>query len=204
MLDFQRIAERGTKEIVVSAPEQVREVDEYSPMSVRKRVPEEWTRDLSKFPVAEGFYGHPEMALAEELVPVSRQYTWRKARDHAEIMYSYLWGWPRWMASHSFHVHPDAAADKGLAQPNISGLDPTGTLLSSMMLALIGRGWLMGGDFSYRIMRQIGLNDFVTAKGKLVDKREEGPNLRLVCEVWCENQHGDKVVTGAASGVVAN
>jgi acyl dehydratase len=201
VIDFKRISERGDADIVLPKPDQVVEAEDYTPLALRKRVPEEWARDLKEFPVSDAHYGHPDMPIGQSLVPMSRQYMWRKARDHAEILYSYIFGWPRWKAAFSFHVHPEAAADKGLARPNVSGLDPT-TLISQMMLALVGQGWLLGGEFTYRIMHQISVDDFITAKGTLIDKREEGPNLRLVCEIWCENQRGEKVFTGEASGVI--
>jgi acyl dehydratase len=202
VLDFVTISERDSEAIIVPVPEVVTEADAYTPTPVHKRDEAEWQRDLEKFPITNAWYGRADTPIGQELVPISRQYTWRRARDHAEIMYKYLSGWPDWMASHSFHVHPDAAADKGLAKANISGLDPTGTLVSHMMLALAGTGWLVGGQFAYRVSRQILLDDFVTAKGRVIDKRDEGDQVRLVCEVWVENQRGERVVKGEASALV--
>jgi hypothetical protein len=203
ILDFKKISEREGSSIVVPVPDVVAEVSDYEPMPISRRVADEWARDLSAAPVANVHYARADMRIGQDLVPVSCQYTWRKARDHAEFMYKYLFGWPDWMATHSFHVHPDAAAAYGLDRPNISGLNATGTLIPSMMLAALGQGWLEGGEFAYRVAKQMMLDDFLTAKGRLIEKRPEGANLRLVCDVWCENQRGERVVTGKASGVIA-
>ena len=202
VLDYVTISERQGERIVISNPDGAHEVIDYAPIDIRPRVQEEWERDLTRFPVANSHYGRADMEVGQDLVPVSRQYSWRKARDHAECVYHYMFGWPSWMAAHSFHVHPEAAADKGLPKPNISGLDPTGTLLSIFMTSLAGTGWLQGGEFSYQIVKQIELQDFVTAKGRLLEKREEGDYVRLVCEVWVENQRGTRVVRGQASALV--
>jgi len=38
--------------------------------------------------------------------------------------------------------------------------------------------------------------------GVVKDKQPDGSRTRVVVEVWCENQHGDKTAVGTASGLI--
>ena len=45
-----------------------------------------------------------------------------------------------------------------------------------------------------------GINE--QTQGVLVGEASEGDSIRLECEVWVENQRGQKVIVGKASGLV--
>ena len=49
----------------------------------------------------------------------------------------------------------------------------------------------------------VEVDDDITVRGVVRDKVEESGKVRLMLEVWCENQRGEKVVVGKASGLVA-
>ena len=44
--------------------------------------------------------------------------------------------------------------------------------------------------------------DTLTVKGVVTDKIPEGNAMRLVLDVWLENQAGEPATTGTASGLV--
>jgi hypothetical protein len=47
----------------------------------------------------------------------------------------------------------------------------------------------------------VQVNDVLTAHGVLKEKVPEADRTRLVLDVWLENQDGDKVLVGSASGL---
>jgi len=53
---------------------------------------------------------------------------------------------------------------------------------------------------SYKVMVFPG--DILTCKGKVVDKRIEGDDKFVFCELWIENQKHEKVVTSANAVIV--
>lgn len=48
-----------------------------------------------------------------------------------------------------------------------------------------------------------GIVDGVTVKGIIKDKQMENSRIRLVLDVWMENEEGQKVIVGSASGLVS-
>jgi len=45
--------------------------------------------------------------------------------------------------------------------------------------------------------------EMVTVKGLIKDKQIENSRIRLVLDVWMENEEGQKVIVGSASGLVS-
>ena len=174
---------------------------DYVPPLFVPRDPGAWTRDLKTLPVSDVHYGSKDTPLGTELIPISRQYTWRRVRDASEMLYGIVYGWPDWARAFNIHTSEEAAQAYGLPEANVGSTDQT-AILSNMMLAFLGPGWLRGGAFSLRWIRPMALSDFVTGKGRLTGKVIEGDNARLECEVWVENQRGEKTVVGKASGLV--
>ena len=204
-LHYVPIGQRSEKPSEAPVKQSVKDVQEeepnYSPPEFIPRDPGAWNRDTVEVPVSHIHYGHVDTPLGTELLPVSKQYTWRKVRDASEMSYGNLYGWPDWARAYNIHTNAEAAAAYGLPEPNVGSPDQV-AMLSNMMLAFAGPGWLVGGRFSLRWIRPMALTDFVTAKGRLVGKQIENENVRLECEVWVENQRGEKTVVGKASGVI--
>ena len=44
----------------------------------------------------------------------------------------------------------------------------------------------------------------VTVKGIIKDKQMENSRIRLVLDVWMENEEGQKIIVGSASGFVSS
>ena len=73
--------------------------------------------------------------------------------------------------------------------------------LGELLIKFFGPGYL-GGTLSLAITRSAWPDDVITVKGTVREKTAEGEGLRLILDVWCENQHGEKVMVGTASGLV--
>jgi acyl dehydratase len=70
-----------------------------------------------------------------------------------------------------------------------------------LLVKFFGLGYL-GGTLSLAIIRSAWPDDVITVKGTVREKTIEGEKVRLMLDVWCENQHGEKVMVGTASGLV--
>ena len=73
-------------------------------------------------------------------------------------------------------------------------------MLGELFIKFFREGYI-GGTLSFNLIRQTQLDDVLTAKGVITDKRPEGDRVRLELDVWLENQNGDKVLVGKASGL---
>lgn len=149
-----------------------------------------------------------ETPLGTELVPVSCQMTSRFSRDYYEqgidaamakvISTGYPLG--SYHKTHNIHTDDELARREGLEKPNAPG--PLATVqVFKMMHTMFGEGWVRSGRFNLRLVRQIMLDDFITAKGAVVGHRLEEGQVRVECDVWAENQRGEKIVVGSASAL---
>ncbi len=101
----------------------------------------------------------------------------------------------------TIHTDLEAARREGLPAPVAIG-PQVAALLFQQLRMCFEKGWVEGGRCEIVFRRPVFVTDFCVAKGT-VTRREEGrDSVRLHCDVWIENQKGDKVVAGTASGVV--
>lgn len=129
-----------------------------------------------------------DLPIGFELEPVTRQMTLDKSRIYQ--------GWPE---SRNRHCDYDAAHATGLRAPNINGAQ-TAEMLGILFIRFFGKDYL-GGTLAFNLISQVQLDDVLTAKGVVKEKVAEGSRTRLVLDVWVENQRGEKVLAGTASGL---
>jgi acyl dehydratase len=79
----------------------------------------------------------------------------------------------------------------------------TADYISELMTNQFERGWLLHGRLSLAFLRPAFAGDTLTANGAKREELDEGAFTRRVYDVWCENQGGEAVTAGTASGVVA-
>ena len=104
-------------------------------------------------------------------------------------------------AETTIHTDEAAAKQEGLPAPVATG-PQVAALIFRQLRTCFGRGWIEGGRCELTFRRPVYVTDFCVARG-LVTRREETPEgVRLHCDVWIENQAGDKVIVGTASGLV--
>lgn len=124
-----------------------------------------------------------------ELEPLTRKITLDKSRLYQ--------GWP---AIRNRHTDYAAAQATGLREPNING-GQTAEYLGELFVKFFGTGFV-GGKLSISFIGTVALDDEVTARGLVKERIVDGDRVRLVLDVWLENQHGRKVLVGTGSGWV--
>jgi acyl dehydratase len=75
--------------------------------------------------------------------------------------------------------------------------------ISELMAGRFERGWLLHGRLSLAFVAPSFAGDTLTAKAAKREELDEGAFVRHVYDAWCENQRGETVTVGTASGVVA-
>ena len=98
----------------------------------------------------------------------------------------------------SIHTDEAWAHAKGFRTTLAQGMMST-AYASELMTRLLGASFLAGGTLSMAFIRPVYAGDRLTVHGLVEETRREGARTRVVVEVWCENQHGEKTVAGTAS-----
>lgn len=101
----------------------------------------------------------------------------------------------------TIHTDYEAAAREGLSAPVAIGPQVAALIFRQMRLCF-GEGWIVGGKYDVTFRKPVFVTDFCVARGVVSKTEAEGDRLRVHCDVWVENQKGDKVIVGAASGLV--
>jgi acyl dehydratase len=68
-----------------------------------------------------------------------------------------------------------------------------------MMTDNFGEAYLAGGEIAVSFIKPVRPGDAIRARGVVQEIRVEGAKQRLTCEVWLENQVGEKTTAGNAS-----
>jgi len=101
----------------------------------------------------------------------------------------------------TIHTDYEAAAKEGLPAPVAIG--PQVAALTFRQLRMcFGTGWIVGGKYDLTFRKPVFVTDFCVARGTVTKTENEGDKLRVQCDVWVENQKGEKVIAGTASGLV--
>jgi acyl dehydratase len=101
----------------------------------------------------------------------------------------------------SIHTDEAWARAKGFRAPLAQAMMST-AYISEMMTQLLGAGFVKGGSMSVAFIKPVYVGDRLTVHGVVKDKRPENGATRVVVDVWCENQHGEKTAAGTASGLI--
>jgi acyl dehydratase len=101
----------------------------------------------------------------------------------------------------SIHTDEAWARAKGFKAPLAQGMMST-AYVSEMMTAFLGAGFVKGGTMSMAFVKPVYAGDRLTVHGVVKEKRAEGAATRVVVDVWCENQDGEKTAVGTASGLL--
>jgi 3-hydroxybutyryl-CoA dehydratase len=101
----------------------------------------------------------------------------------------------------SIHTDEAWARAKGFRAPLAQGMMST-AYVSEMMTNFLGEGFVKGGTLSMSFIQPVYAGDRLTIHGEVKEKRAEGTATRVVVEVWCENQEGERTAAGTASGLI--
>lgn len=136
----------------------------------------------------------PQPTRQGELTPIVRSVTQERMTAYSEDSANALRG-------QSIHVQEEAARAAGFPTTVAQGL-MSADYISELMTGALGQGWILAGRLSLAFVRPVLCGDTVTATGRLAETIDEGAFLRRVYDVWCENQRGEVVTVGRASGLV--
>lgn len=101
----------------------------------------------------------------------------------------------------SIHSDEAFAREKGFRAPLAQGMMST-AYVSEMMTQLLGAGFIKGGTLSMAFIKPVYVGDRLTVHGVVKETHAQSDGTRVVVEVWCENQDGEKTAVGTASGVL--
>jgi 3-hydroxybutyryl-CoA dehydratase len=101
----------------------------------------------------------------------------------------------------SIHTDEAWARKKGFRTTLAQGMMST-AYVSEMMTRLLGAGFVKGGAISIAFIKPVYAGDRLTVHGVVKEMRPESGGTRVVIDVWCENQHGEKTAAGQASGLM--
>ena len=101
------------------------------------------------------------------------------------------------------YIHSDEAfaRKKGFRAPLAQAMMST-AYVSELMTRFVGAGFVKGGRMAMTFIKPVLAGDTLTVHGVVKERQPEGGRTRVVVEVWCENQHGEKTAVGTASGVI--
>lgn len=139
---------------------------------------------------------HKELEIGYEIEPVSYEITQEKINRYSRYVF---YG----KDTQNIHTDDEVARQAGLPRALAQGRYPIG-YISERMRDFFGTGWIRGGKLEVSLVKGIYPGDTVTVKGTITDKVREGDTVRLVLDVWLENQNGEQATIGTASGLVAD
>jgi acyl dehydratase len=128
------------------------------------------------------------VAVGQELPALTKDVTQRRIDVYSGVR-------PR-----SIHTDEAWAHQKGFRTTLAQGMMST-AYASELMTKLLGAGFLKGGTLSMAFIKPVYAGDRLTVRGVVKETRPEGAGTRVVVEVWCQNQHGEKTAVGTASGL---
>ncbi len=166
------------------------------------------TRDLEQRPVAQGAMlmlwagatlpiGQRSVATASAGKPVTEQALPADGRPLAPITANFpparLQAYGSVAAAQDpIHLDPQVAQQTRFGRNIAQGLLVL-TLLSRLMTQAFGERWLASGTLQVRFVKPVFVDDRITAGGVGIASDETR------CVVWCENQHGESVISGHAT-----
>jgi acyl dehydratase len=101
------------------------------------------------------------------------------------------------------YIHSDEAfaRKRGFRAPLAQAMMST-AYVSELMTRFVGTGFVKGGTMSMTFIKPVFAGDRLTVHGVVEEQHPEHGRTRVVVEVWCENQDGDKTAIGTATGLL--
>ena len=102
---------------------------------------------------------------------------------------------------YSIHTDEAWARKKGFRAPLAQAMMST-AYVSELMTRFVGSGFVKGGAMSMVFIKPVYVGDRLTVHGVVKERQAEGSATRVIVDVWCENQDGEKTAVGTASGLI--
>lgn len=126
------------------------------------------------------------------------------ARHFSQKEFDKRWGWINRRQGANRTVHFDAASAQLEGLPKaFAGAPDVMALIFKSALHFFGETWVRSGAASLTAARPTFMGDYVSSKGYVKEIIDLGDGTRrVVCEVWVEDQRGEKKIVGSISGLV--
>jgi acyl dehydratase len=143
------------------------------------------------------------MAIITRDTPEGAEFSGKLKTVTEERVYAFSGGFPKGPDWPKKNIHTDLEFAKSCGLPTraASGAMFEG-YLTELMIDLFGENWLSGGRMELKFIAIVDVGDKLLPKAIIQSKYIEDSGVRFVMEVWCQNQHGNKVVVGTATGIV--
>jgi acyl dehydratase len=136
---------------------------------------------------------HAGLDIGYEIEPVTYDMTQEKINVYSRRVFD-------GRDTKNIHTDDEVARRAGLPRALAQGRYPI-AYISERMLAFFGMGWIQGGKLDVTLIKGIFPGDTITVKGVITEKIPEDGAVRLVLDVWLENQQGEQATAGVASGL---
>ena len=137
---------------------------------------------------------HHDLPVGFEIEPATYDIT----REKIAVYSRYVFGG---RDTKNIHTDDDTARRAGLPRAVAQGRYPI-AYMSERALAFFGPGWVRGGRLDVKLVKPIYPGDTIRVRGTVKDKATDSGAMRIVLDMWLENQHGERVTVGTASGLV--
>jgi acyl dehydratase len=127
--------------------------------------------------------------IGQELPPLVKEIPQRRIDAYSGVRPNYI------------HSDEAFARKKGFRAPLAQAMMST-AYVSELMMRFVGAGFVKGGRMAMTFIKPVLAGDTLTVHGVVKERQPERGRTRVVVEVWCENQHGDKTAVGTASGLI--
>ncbi|MFL5229308.1 MAG: MaoC family dehydratase [Microvirga sp.] len=131
----------------------------------------------------------PPAAAGDTLPALTKEITQRKIDVYSGVK------------PHSIHTDEGWARAKGFKAPLAQAMMST-AYVSELMTRFLGAGFVKGGTISMVFIKPVYVGDRLMVHGVVKERRADGAGTRVVVDVWCENQDGEKTAVGTASGLL--
>ena len=74
-------------------------------------------------------------------------------------------------------------------------------LVSQFVMGFFGRTWLTSGKVAMSFTKPVLSGKSLSVKAVIKEKAPEDSGVRIGLDVWCENEDGERVLTGTASAL---
>ena len=143
------------------------------------------------------------MAIITKDIPEGHEVSGKLKTVTEERVYAFSGGFPKGTDWPKKNIHTDLEFAKSCGLPTraASGAMFEG-YLTELMIDLFGEHWLAYGKMSLKFIAIVDVNDTILPRATVQSKQVQGSDVIFTMDVWCENQHGNKVVVGIATGIV--
>jgi acyl dehydratase len=134
---------------------------------------------------------YDEINIGDELSPFTRYMTMDMAIKHGRIYGDFYSG----------HVDKESARKQfGVARTAMQGAFVHGGFTPFMVNWLRStKPWICGGKADIKFVMAVNSGMTLVYRGKVIEKKVEGNKKYVICDVWAENERGEKVAVGTTT-----